>query len=135
MPILILSQVNPERSYRQPQHVLDERRLRVAKGDLIASLFLAVFTTGFFGLLYNINPESGWPILTTIGLLSFLVMAYILQNQRKNQRKWEKRPITFPNPEGGGILGVYVERPWYGELAELGRRYKRKKRTSQEKKR
>ena len=135
MPILILSQVNPERSYRQPQHVLDERRLRVAKGDLIASLFLAVFTTGFFGLLYNINPESGWPILTTIGLLSFLVMSYILQNQRKNQRKWEKRPITFPNPEGGGILGVYVERPWYGELAELGRRYKRKKRTSQEKKR
>src|SRR5438552_9827872 len=135
MPIIILSQVNPERSYRQPQHVLDERRLRVAKGDLIASLFLAVFTTGFFGLLYNINPESGWPILTTIGLLSFLVMAYILQNQRKNQRKWEKRPITFPNPEGGGILGVYVERPWYGELAELGRRYKRKKRTSQEKKR
>jgi len=109
--------------------------LRVAKGDLIASLFLAVFTTGFFGLVYNINPESGWPILTTIGLLSFLVMAYILQNQRKNQRKWEKRPITFPNPEGGGILGVYVERPWYGELAELGRRYKRRKRTSQEKKR
>ncbi len=72
----------------------------VAKGDLIASLFLAVFTTGLLGILYNINPESGWPILTTIGLLSFLVMAYILQNQRKNQRKWEKRPITFPNPEG-----------------------------------
>src|SRR5438132_2750053 len=135
MPILILSKVNPERSYRQPQHVLDERRLRVAKGDLIASLFLAVFTTGFFGLLYNINPESGWPILTTIGLLSFLVMAYILQNQRKNQRKWEKRPITFPNPEDGGILGLYTERPWYSELAELGRRYRRKRNKSQEKKR
>jgi len=115
--------------------VLDEGRLRVAKGDLIASLFLAVFVTGFFGLLYNINPASGWPILTTIGLLSFLVMAYILQNQRKNQRKWEKRPITFPNPEGGGILGVYVERPWYSELAELGRRYKGKKRKSQDKSR
>ena len=134
--ISLLSQVNPESSYRRkPQQILDEGRLRVAKGDLIASLFLAVFTTGFFGLIYNINPQSGWPILTTIGPLSFLVMAYILQNQRKNQRKWEKRPITFPNPEGGGILGVYVERPWYGELAELGRRYKRKKRTSQEKKR
>jgi len=112
---------------------LDERRLMVAKGDLIASLFLAVFTTGLFGILYNINPESGWPILTTIGLLSFLVMAYILQNQRKNQRKWEKRPITFPNPEGGGILDLYTDRPWYSELAELGRRYKRKKRRSQEK--
>src|SRR5438132_5499060 len=133
MQILILSQVNPERSYRQPQHVLDERRLRVAKGDLIASLFLAVFTTGLFGFLYNINPQSGWPILTTIGLLSFLVMAYILQNQRKNQRKWEKRPITFPNPEGGGILDLYTDRPWHSELAELGRRYKGKKRKSQEK--
>jgi len=109
--------------------------LRVAKGDLIASLFLAVFVTGFFSLLYNINPASGWPILTTIGLLSFLVTGYILQNQRKNQRKWEKRPITFPNPEGGGILGVYVERPWYSELAELGRRYKRKNRKSQDKSR
>ncbi len=109
--------------------------MRVAKGDLIASLFLAAFTTGFFGLLYNINVESGWPILTTIGLLSSLVMAYILQNQRKNQRKWEKRPITFPNPEGGGILGVYVERPWYSELAELGRRYKKKPDKSKEKKR
>ena len=136
MAISLLSQVNPESSYRRkPQQILDEGRLRVAKGDLIASLFLAVFTTGFFGLIYNINPQSGWPILTTIGPLSFLVMAYILQNQRKNQRKWEKRPITFPNPEGGGILGVYVERPWYSELAELGRRYKRKTRKSQEKKR
>ena len=107
--------------------------MRVAKGDLVASLFLAVFITGFFGLLYNVNPGSGWPILKTIGLVSFLVSAYLLQNQRKNQGKWEKRPITFPNPEGGGILGVYIERPWYSELAELGRRYKRKKRKSQEK--
>jgi len=114
---------------------LDEGRLRVAIGDLIASVFLAVFTVGFFGLVYNISVESGWPILTAIGLSSFLVMAYVLQNQRKNQRKWEKRPITFPNPEGGGILGLYTERPWYGELAELGRRYKRKRNKSQEKKR
>ncbi len=107
--------------------------MRIAKGDLIAPFFLAVFVTGFFGLLYNINPTGGLPILTTIGLLSFLISAYLLQNQRRNQRKWEKRPITFPNPEGGGILGVYIERPWYSELAELGRRYKRKKRKSQEK--
>jgi hypothetical protein len=109
--------------------------LRVARGDLIASFFLAVFITGFFGLLYNINPNGGLPILATIGLLCFLVSAYLLQNQRKNQRKWEKRPVTFPNPEGGGILGLYAERPWYSELAELGRRYKRKKHRSQDKSR
>lgn len=109
--------------------------MRIAKGDLIASVFLAVFITGFFGLLYNINPNGGLPILTIIGLSSFFISAYLLQNQRKNQRKWEKRPITFPNPEGGGILGVYIERPWYSELAELGRRFKRKKRKSQEKSR
>jgi hypothetical protein len=107
--------------------------LKVAKGDLIASVFLAFVLSGFFGLVYNINPEGGWPILTTIGLLSFSLSAYLLQNQRKNQRKWEKRPITFPNPEGGGILGLYTERPWYSELAELGRRYKRKPRKSEEK--
>ena len=107
--------------------------MRIAKGDLIVSFFLAVFIAGFFGLLYNINPNGGWPILTTIGLLSFFISAYLLQNQRKNQRKWEKRSVTFPNPEGGGILGVYVERPWYSELAELGRRYKRKKHKPQDK--
>ena len=107
--------------------------MRVAKGDLIASLFLAVFITGFFGLLYNVSLESGWPILTTIGLLSFLISAYLIRNQRKNQKKWEKRPITFPNLEGGGILGTYCERPWYSELAELGRRYKRKKNKPQDK--
>ncbi len=115
--------------------MLDEGRLKVAKGDLVASFFLAVFITGFYGLIYNINPEIGWPILITIGLISFHISAYIFQNQRKNQRKWEKRPITFPNPVGGGILGVYVERPWYSELAELGRRYKWKKHKSQEKSR
>lgn len=107
--------------------------MRVAKGDLIASLFLAISISGFFGLLYNVNPGSGWPILATIGLLFFFISVYLLQNQRKNQRKWEKRPVTFPNPEGGGILGVYIERPWYSELAELGRRYKRKKHKPQDK--
>jgi hypothetical protein len=109
--------------------------LKIAKSDLIASFFLAVFITGFFGLLYNINPIGGLPILTTIGLLSFLISGYLLQNQKKNQRKWEKRPITFPSLEGGGILAVYVERPWYTELAELGRRYKRKSRKSNQKNR
>jgi hypothetical protein len=87
--------------------------LRVAKGGLIASVFLAFVMVGFFALVYSINPENGWPILRTIGLLSFFVSAYLLQNQMRNQRKWEKRPITFPNPEGGGILGLYTERPWY----------------------
>jgi hypothetical protein len=105
--------------------------LRFAKGDLIASFFVAALTAGFFSLLYNINPESGWPILSTVGLLSFSLFAYLLQNQKKNQRKWEKRPVTFPNPEGGGILGLYMERTWRQELAELGRRYKGKKQKPQ----
>ena len=109
--------------------------MSVAKGDLIASVFIAAVTIGLFDILYNVNPESGWPILTVTGLLSFSLFAYLLQNQRKNQRKWEKRPITFPNPEGGGILGLYMERTWRQELAELGRRYKRKKHKPQEKSR
>ncbi len=100
--------------------MLDVGRLQVAKGDLIASLFLADVLTAVFGLIYNLSVDSGWPILTTVGLPSFLISDYLLQNQRKNQRKWEKRPVTFPNPEGGGILGLYTERTWYSELAELG---------------
>jgi hypothetical protein len=109
--------------------------LRFANSDLIASFLLAGFVFGFFALIYDINPVTGWPILTTVGLLSFLVTAFLLQNQRKNQRRWEKRPVTFPNPEGGGILGLYMERPWYQEMAELGRRYKRKKHKSADKSR
>jgi hypothetical protein len=91
---------------------LDEGCLKVAKGDLIASVFLAFVFSGFFGLVYNINPESGWPILTTIGLLFFSISAYLL-----------------------GILGLYTGRPWYSELAGLGRRYKRKRHKFQDKSR
>jgi hypothetical protein len=103
--------------------------LEVTKGDLIASAFVSLFITGFVGLAYDIRL-AGWPLLTTIALLFFLASFYILRNQRNNQKKWEKRPITFPNPEGGGILGQYMERPWQNELAELGRRYNKKKRKS-----
>jgi hypothetical protein len=129
--------VEPGKPLSAKKRNISGRRLvlGIAKGDLIASSFLALFVTGFFGLLYNISPNGGWPVLTTIGLLSFLISVYLLQNQRKNRRKWEKRPVTFPNPEGGGILGLYTERPWYSELAELGRQYKRKKPKSQEKSR
>jgi len=59
---------------------------------------------------------------------------YVLQNQRKNQRKWEKNPVTFPNPVGGGILGQYTERPWQNELAELARRNKKKTNKAQARK-
>lgn len=103
------------------------------KGDLLASLFIAVLVSGFFDLIYNISASSGWPILLTISVASFLVSLYLLQNQRKNQRKWEKHPTVFPNPQGGGILGEYMERPWQNELAEIGRRHHKKK--SKEKKR
>lgn len=98
----------------------------VTKSDLVGSLFIAAFLTGILGVIYNLNAATGWPILTGIGLVSFFFSAYILQNQQKNQRKWEKRPVTFPNPEGGGILGQYIERPWQNELAQIGRRYGRK---------
>src|SRR5207249_6621886 len=99
-------------------------------GRFIGVAFLTCFHEGVLrsALQYQSGERLAYP--STIGLVSFLVMAYILQNQRKNQRKWEKRPITFPNPEGGGILGLYTERPWYSELAELGRRYRRKRNKS-----
>lgn len=102
------------------------------KGDLLASAFIAVVASGFFGLIYNVGA-NGWPIIIAISLASFLVSFYLFRNQRKNQRKWEKHPTVFPNPQGGGILGEYMERPWQNELAEIGRRHHNKK--SKEKKR
>ena len=100
--------------------------LRVTKGELAISLALGIVVTGFIALLYSVDPATSWPILTLIGVGSFGFSAYVFQNQRKNQIKWEKHPTIFPNQEGGGIVGVYIERPWYAELAELGRRYSRK---------
>ncbi|HVH14574.1 MAG TPA: hypothetical protein VNA15_02495 [Candidatus Angelobacter sp.] len=107
--------------------------MRVAKGDLTASVFMAIFVIGLFGFLYNTNGDKGWPVLTTMRPLFFLAFAYLLQTQRKSERRWEERSVAFPNPEGGGIIGLYMDRPWYSELAELGKRYKRKMHKCQEK--
>src|SRR5712692_2260005 len=100
--------------------------MRVTNSELVTSFILGLVVTGFFAFLYNLDPATSWPLLTLIGFGSFSFSAYVFQNQRKNQIEWEKHPTTFPNPAGGGIVGVYIERPWYAELAELGRRYGKK---------
>ena len=75
--------------------------MRIARGDLIASTTIAFFITVLVGLVYNVSFDGAWPILASVGILSFLFSAYLVQNQRKNLRKWEKHAVTFPNPEGG----------------------------------
>ncbi len=100
--------------------------LRLTNGELVTSLVLGVTGTAFIAFLYSLDPTANWPLLTVIGISSFGFSAYIFQNQRKNQKEWEKHPTTFPNQEGGGIIGPYIERPWYNELAELGQRYRKK---------
>ena len=101
--------------------------MRVATGDLTASAFLAIFMIGLFGFVYDTDGDKGWPLLTTMRPLSFFAFAYLIQSTRNGQSRLEGRSVSFPNSIGGGILGVYIERPWYSELAELGRPYKRKK--------
>ena len=107
--------------------------MRVAKGDLVASVFVAIFMTGLFGFVYNINGDKGWPLPTTMRPLSFFAFAYLMHTPRKGQSRLEGPSVTFPNPKRGGIIGLYMERPWYGELAELGGRNKRKNHESQDK--
>src|SRR3989475_7997649 len=101
--------------------------LRPKRGEVIASVLFAFTATGLIVLLYSLNPCNSWALLVGIWASSEALMLYLLQNQRRNEKKFQKHPVSFPNPEGGGILGEYVNRPWQNELAELGRRYPSKK--------
>jgi hypothetical protein len=108
--------------------------LRPKRGEAIASVLLAFIATGLIALLYNLNPFNSWAVLAGVWGGSEVVILYLFQNQRKNEKEFQKHPVSFPNPEGGGILGEYVNRPWQSELAELGRRYPSKKAKKQKKK-
>jgi hypothetical protein len=101
--------------------------LRPRRGEAIGSVFFAFIATGLIVLVYNLDPISNWPLLAGIWGGSEAVILYLFQNQRQNEKEFQKHPVSFPNPEGGGILGEYVNRPWHSELAEIGRRYPGKK--------
>jgi hypothetical protein len=107
--------------------------LRPRKSEAFASIFFSFLVTGLLVLLYNIDPVRNWTLVVGIWIGSDAVILYILQNQRKNEKEFRKHPVSFPNPEGGGIVGEYINRPWQNELAELGRRYPGKKGKRQKK--
>jgi len=109
-------------------YVIVERvLLRPKGGEAIGSVLLAFMATGLISLLYNLNPFNSGALLLGVWVSSEIVALYLFQNQRKNEKEFQKHPVSFPNPEGGGILGEYMNRPWQSELAELGRRYPSKK--------
>jgi hypothetical protein len=108
--------------------------LRPRRGEAIASVFFASIATGLIVLVYNLNPFDNWILLVGVWASSEAVILYLFQNQRKNEREFQKHPVSFPNPEGGGLIGEYMKRPWQNELAELGRRYPSKKAKNQKKK-
>ena len=108
--------------------------LRPRRGEAIASVFFSFIATGLIVLVYNLDPVRNGILLIGVWTGSVVMVLYLFQNQRQNEKEFQKHPVSFPNPEGGGILGEYIERPWYSELAELGRRYPRKKAKKQKKK-
>jgi hypothetical protein len=108
--------------------------LRHRRGEAVASVLFAFIATGLIALLYDLSPFNSWALLGGVWASSEVVILYLFQNQRKNEKEFQKHPVSFPNPEGGGILGEYVNRPWQSELAELGRRYPSKKAKKQKKK-
>ena len=101
--------------------------LRPRRSEALASVFFAFTATGLIVLVYNLDPIRNWTLLAGIWAGSEAVILYLLQNQRQNEKEFQKHPVSFPNPEGGGILGEYVNRPWQSELAEIGRLYPSKK--------
>ena len=108
--------------------------LRPRKGEAAGSVLLSFLVTGVLILLYNIDPVQSLPLVLGIWVSVIAVAMYLLQNQRQNEKEFQKHPVSFPNPEGGGIVGQYMNRPWQNELAELGRRYPGKKGKKQKKK-
>jgi hypothetical protein len=108
--------------------------LRPKRGEAIASVFLSFIATCLIVLFYSLDPFRSWTLLVGVWAGSEVVILYLLQNQRRNEKEFQKHPVSFPNPEGGGLLGEYVMRPWQNELAELGRRYPSKKAKKQNKK-
>jgi hypothetical protein len=104
-----------------------ELLLRPRRGETLASVFVAFIATGLIVLVYNLDPIRNWTLLVGVWIGSDAVILYLLQNQRRNEKEFQKHPVSFPNPEGGGILGEYMNRPWQNELAEIGRRYPNKK--------
>jgi len=79
-------------------------------------------------LFYNLHPVRNLPILVSLAIALTLAGYYLLENQRRNMKKFRKHPTTFPNPLGGGIIGEYMKRPWHEELAQLAQIYNRRKR-------
>jgi hypothetical protein len=104
-----------------------ELLLRPRRGETLASVFVAFIATGLIVLVYNLDPIRNWTLLVGVWIGSDAVILYLLQNQRRNEKEFQKHPVSFPNPEGGGILGEYMNRPWQNELAEIGRRYPNRK--------
>ena len=101
--------------------------LRPRRGEAIASVFFSFIVTGLIVLVYNLDPIRNWILLIGVWAASDAAVLYLLQNQRQNEKEFQKHPVSFPNPEGGGIVGEYINRPWQNELAEIGRRYPSKK--------
>ena len=108
--------------------------LRPRRGEAVASIFVAFIATGLIALIYSLDPIRNWVLLVGVWAASDAAVLYLLQNQRQNEKEFQKHPVSFPNPEGGGILGEYINRPWQSELAELGQRYPGKRPKKQKKK-
>lgn len=108
--------------------------LRPRKGEVVASVVLSFLVTGVLLLLYSVDPFRSPFLVLGIWTSVIAVALYVLQNQRQNEKEFQKHPVSFPNPEGGGIVGQYINRPWQNELAELGRRYPGKKAKKRNKK-
>ncbi len=95
-----------------------------AAPGLVASFFFtALLATGFVALVY----QAQWPVALLMGVTAGVVVVWLMKNRERNLEKWRKKPTTFPNFLGGGIVGEYVKRPWMHELAEIGRVYGRRR--------
>ena len=94
--------------------------MRFRTSEILASTLAALLLTWIVSLRYAVDFANAWPWLLGITVAFDGGFLFLLQNQSKNYRKWNKHPTVFPNPMGGGIVGEYMMRPWQNELAMMG---------------
>ena len=77
--------------------------LRPRRGEAVASVFVAFIATGLTALIYSLDPIRNWVLLVGVWAASDAAVLYMLQNQRQNEKEFQKHPVSFPNPEEAGF--------------------------------
>src|SRR6267378_151995 len=74
--------------------------LRPRRSEALVSVFFAFIATGLIVLVYNLDPFLNWTLLAGVWAGSEAVILYLLQNQRQNEKKFQRTSSKLSQPRG-----------------------------------